>query len=152
KEWRALIARVRGVYHGELTYCANWNGEPERIAFWDALDFIGVQAYYPLSPKASPDRSEVAAGWAPVSASLEALSRKTGKRVVFTELGFRSCLYALKEPWKWEADGDVDMEIQKAAYEATFATFWSEAWFGGAFVWKWHPRPDGPMRGDGDFT
>jgi hypothetical protein len=152
REWRALIAKVRGVYHGKLTYCANWNSEPERVAFWDALDFIGIQAYYPLSPKASPAKAEIEAGWAPVAASLEGLSKKTGKPVVFTELGFKSCLYALKEPWKWDADGEVDMEVQRNAYEATFATFWPKSWFAGAFVWKWHPVPQAVMHGNRDFT
>src|SRR4029079_8696603 len=45
-DWRRIIARVRSVYHGKLTYCANWNEEADRIAFWNDLDFIGVQAYY----------------------------------------------------------------------------------------------------------
>src|SRR5262245_25237851 len=49
REWRRIIAHVRTVYHGPLTYCANWNDEAERLEFWDALDFIGIQAYYPLA-------------------------------------------------------------------------------------------------------
>src|SRR4030095_14963958 len=32
--WRRLIADVRAVYRGPLTYAANWD-EAERVAFWD---------------------------------------------------------------------------------------------------------------------
>jgi hypothetical protein len=33
-----------------------------------------------------------------------------------------------------------------------FEALWTKPWFGGMFVWKWHPvmRPDG--RRDRDFT
>src|SRR5690242_14455432 len=48
-DWRRVIAAVRRVYPGPLTYAANWSSEFERVRFWDALDFIGVQAYFPLS-------------------------------------------------------------------------------------------------------
>ena len=34
--WRELIAEVRKVYKGKLTYAANWD-EYKRVPFWDAL-------------------------------------------------------------------------------------------------------------------
>ena len=42
-DWRALIAEVRQVYDGKLTYGANWYQEFEDIDFWDTLDYIVVQ-------------------------------------------------------------------------------------------------------------
>src|SRR5439155_10528972 len=44
--WRALIAEVRTHFSGELTYAANYD-EFQRITFWDALDYIGIDAYFP---------------------------------------------------------------------------------------------------------
>ncbi len=50
--WRDLIAQVRTVYSGSLAYAANWGtglaDEKNRITFWDALDIVGIDAYYPL--------------------------------------------------------------------------------------------------------
>src|SRR5581483_5505891 len=48
--WRALIADLRRAFHGPLTYAANWD-EAERVPFWDALDFVGVDAYAPIAKK-----------------------------------------------------------------------------------------------------
>jgi hypothetical protein len=46
--WRKLIARAREIYPGPLTYAANFGAEFESIKFWDALDYIGIDEYYPL--------------------------------------------------------------------------------------------------------
>ena len=47
-EWRSVAAAVRAVYNGTLTYASNWGGDETNIEWWDALDLIGVDAYYPL--------------------------------------------------------------------------------------------------------
>jgi hypothetical protein len=52
KEWRRVIAAVRGVTSARLTYAANFDAY-QRVAFWDALDAIGIQAYFPLTDKAT---------------------------------------------------------------------------------------------------
>ncbi len=41
-QWRALIKDIRQVYHGDLTYAANWGEECEKMTFWEEFDFIGV--------------------------------------------------------------------------------------------------------------
>ena len=46
--WTGLIAEVRQVFDGALTYSANWD-EVEDVLFWDQLDWIGVNAFYPLA-------------------------------------------------------------------------------------------------------
>jgi hypothetical protein len=151
-DWKRVIARVREVYHGKLTYCANWNEEAERVGFWGDLDFIGVQAYYPLATIDRPSREQLAAAWAPIAAKLEALSKRTGKPIAFTEVGFKSHAGALIEPWSWTTEGAVDLGLQRDAYAAMFETFWSKPWFDGTFIWKWHPHPRDSERSERDFT
>src|SRR3954453_877867 len=51
--WRALIAEVRAHFSGELTYAANYD-EFSRVPFWDALDYIGIDAYFGLADDADP--------------------------------------------------------------------------------------------------
>lgn len=154
-DWRRIVARVRQVYGGPLTYCAAWN-EAESIAFWDALDFIGVQAYYPLGTSARPAPDEIRSAWAPIAERLQALAAGTGRRVVFTEAGYKSLAGGLAEPWEWSTEGDLDLALQRDAYQALFDVFWERPWFGGTFMWKWHPqvgRPaQPPERHARDFT
>jgi len=154
-DWKRLIARIRQVYRGPITYCANWH-EAEDVGFWEDLDFIGVQAYYPLTPSEHPKLEEIRAAWVPIVARLAALSKRTGRRVVFTEVGYRSLMGCLAEPWKWDTAGTVDLDVQRDAYQAMFASVWDQPWFGGTFVWKWHPRlgAAGPAIGRAlrDFT
>jgi len=52
-DWRAVIEGVRALYPGPLVYAANAY-EVFDIAFWDALDFIGADAYIPLTDKLDP--------------------------------------------------------------------------------------------------
>jgi hypothetical protein len=58
--WRKIIAAVRQVYHGKLTYGGNWDSFQE-VTFWDALDYIGVLAYFPLTKSVNPSEAEIAA-------------------------------------------------------------------------------------------
>ena len=143
ERWRRLIGEIRELYDGELTYAANWYREYEEIPFWDALDLIGVQAYFPLSDKSSPSSAELEDGWRTHKEALAQMSRRLGKPILFTEIGYRSVPTAATRPWEWPRRGEtgaVDLELQSRAYEAFFRTFWSEEWFAGAYFWKWFPK------------
>lgn len=157
-EWRALIAETRRVYRGPVTYAANWYEEVEGIEFWDDLDFIGVQAYYPLAEAAGADGAALERGWARPLATLEKISARWGKPVVFTEIGWKSTADGAVRPWEWPEDSSqllsrVSTRAQANAYEAFFRAVWPKPWFGGAYFWKWygrHERTGGA--GDPDFT
>ena len=47
KSWVELIEKVRTVYSGKLTYAANYDNYQD-VGFWNHLDFIGINAYFPL--------------------------------------------------------------------------------------------------------
>ena len=147
QDWRRLIAEVRTVYPGQLTYAANWWREVEEVPFWDDLDFIGVQAYFPLAEDEHPSVEQLKAGWSEPLAALERLSRRLDRPVVFTEIGYRSVPHAGARPWEWPDAAEVgqtpsDQSSQANAYEAFFQTFWHRPWFRGAYFWKWYPgRP-----------
>ena len=47
-EWRDIIAAVRPVFPGLLTYAAHNVEEAEAVPFWGRLDLIGVTLYPPL--------------------------------------------------------------------------------------------------------
>lgn len=157
-DWRQVIARVRSVYDGKLVYGANWHEEFEQIQFWDVLDYIGVQAYFPLTQNTTPAVDELVAGWVPHVEAIERVQKRYGKPVLITELGYHSSVDAATEPWTWRVQaGETSptdrLQTQKNVYEAFFNTFWDKPWFAGVYVWKWYPQHD--SRGghlDTDFT
>jgi hypothetical protein len=157
-EWRALIAATRGHYRGPLTYAANWYEEAEGIEFWDALDYIGVQAYYPLTKAGDSGPGALARGWAEPMATLERLHRRWGKKILFTEVGWKSTADSAVRPWEWTEHSSqimarISSRAQADAYEAFFDQVWPKPWFAGAYFWKWYGRHERAGGADDpDFT
>jgi arabinogalactan endo-1,4-beta-galactosidase len=136
REWRRIIERVRSIYKGPLTYGANFD-EVERVAFWDAVDWIGVSAYFPLIDARSPSRAALIEAWQPVMQRLAALSKKYRKPILFTEIGYRSADGAVWRQWELPRTAPLNLEVQREAYEAFFAAVWPQPWLLGAYPWKW---------------
>ncbi len=135
--WMNLIEEIKKIYSGKLTYAANWD-EYSRVPFWDKLDFIGVDAYFPLSEKQHPTKEELKSGWQRWKTKLEDLSEEYNKPTLFTEFGYRSMDYTAKKPWLVDRNQmDVNLEAQANATLAILEEFWTEEWFAGGFVWKW---------------
>lgn len=136
--WKSLISEIKNIYKGELTYAANWD-EYKRVPFWGELDYIGVDAYFPVSESQTPTLEESREGWQKWKAEIKGVSDAAGKPVIFTEYGYRSVDYAGREPWKSDRDmDDVNMDAQTNTTTALFEEFWQEEWFAGGFIWKWY--------------
>ena len=151
--WNSLIAEVREIYSGKLTYAENWD-KVDTVNFWGKLDYIGADAYYPVSDLITPGIEQARAGWQPHKELLAGLSRKYNKPVLFTEFGYRSADYAGKEPWVSDRhDGKMNAVAQANLYEALFEEFWKEPWFAGGFVWKWfHNHERASLEENNRFT
>lgn len=135
--WTQLIKKIRSVYNGRLTYAANWD-EYGRTPFWEELDFIGIDAYFPLSDAKTPTVEQLRKGWQPHKEKIRSLSVEKNKPIIFTEYGYRSNNYTAKKPWLVDhSQDDVNLEAQTNATKAIFEEFWKEDWFAGGFVWKW---------------
>ena len=159
KEWRKIISEIRQVYDGKLTYAANWYREFEELKFWNELDFIGIQAYFPLAKKEDPTLEELKNGWLSHMEAIEDVSKKYNKPVVFTEIGYRSDANAAIKPWEWparrsrEIANEQDLQTQANCYEAFFQIFWKKEWVAGAYFWKWFPKSrSSPATRDKRFT
>jgi hypothetical protein len=125
-EWRKLIAGARATFQGLLTYGASQGEEFEGVAFWDALDFIGLSEYYPL-----PDSLDTAQ----VVQRIEAVQKRWSKPVVFVEAGFSAVKNAQRAPWDDTAT-EASPETQARCYEALFRAFYRKPWFAGVYWWK----------------
>jgi hypothetical protein len=153
-EWNALIDSVRAVYHGALTYAAAGFDEAETVSFWNRLDFIGLNAYFNLCDTACPSREALAAGWAPYVERCRGLSERFGKKIVFTEAGYKSARLAAHNPWEWaeRKAQPVDLDVQARCYDALLAACVDRPWFGGLYWWKFYTNPGAGGEKDDDFT
>lgn len=137
EKWRHIIAEARKVYSGTLTYAANWGEEFEGLSFWEDLDVIGLNSYYPLSPKPNPSDAELLAGAKEWMIMANNISAKVGKPFWLTEVGFRSAKAAWLNPHESPGDRDVSNECQERCFHALVLASQEAPLLEGMFVWKW---------------
>ncbi|MBN2581646.1 MAG: glycosyl hydrolase family 53 [Planctomycetes bacterium] len=138
-EWRQTLAKVREVYKGPLIY--NCNHGHEDIAWWDAVDVVGVSAYYPVGTEGDSSLEAMMASWQPLKEKLRNLSRKVNRPVMFIEIGVRSARGCYRCPADyWSKDLPYDGQEQARYYEAALRVFWDEPWFAGYSWWDWPAR------------
>ncbi len=154
RDWRVVIAGVRAVFQGPITYAANWGGEETRMRWWDAVDYIGVNAYYPLTRTPNPTVDELKDAWITKSyvGMLERLARTFNKQLILTEIGYRSIDGAVGAPWDFETAGAVNVQEQANAYQAALETFWDRRWLAGFFWWNWEIDPNAGGPNDRGYT
>ena len=135
--WKKLISQVKKVYHGKLTYAANWN-EYHKTPFWSDLDYIGIDGYFPISDLKTPSVEDCKTGLLPWKTEMKAFYSTLNKPVLFTEFGYRSVDFTAKQPWRSDVEMDaVNLSAQTNATQAFFDSFWNEDWIAGGFIWKW---------------
>lgn len=151
--WRDIIDAVRSVYRGTLVYSANHDAYQE-VRFWDALDMIGIDAYFPLTANSErePSRRAMEKKWVSLGkkiAEFRDAEGLTAKRVMFAEAGYRSSTGATTASGH-QAGSDqgnetkeVNVELQAEAYGALLGMMGSHRfpWWDGAFFWNWEVAP-----------
>ncbi len=163
-DWRHVIQVVRTYYFGPITYSANWgdkkNPEYATIDWWNAVDYIGISAYFPLSWNDFTTPS-LAQGWLsytdPFGAhavgqtfhwkdAIAAVQARWNRPVQFTKIGFAS--YA-NSPGRWDLRPDpyLELSVQANAYNATMQVWGAVPWMTGIFWTPWYSDPNagGPL-------
>lgn len=149
--WRRVIADVRGRFGGAVTYAASWD-EADRVPFWDDLDYLGVDVYFPVADRSGAGRLELLAGWQPWLDRLGRLRHRAGDLpVLFTEIGYRSVRGAGGEPWAFSGEAAVDLNEQANLYWAALQAASEEEWIAGLVWWNWLASGGGGTD-DTDFT
>jgi len=138
--WRGLINQVRKVYQGKLIYASNWDGYP-KVTFWDALDYIGIDAYFPLTARKNPSVAQLKKAWQPTVDSLTTFQEKWQRPIIFTEYGYMSLEGCAYKAWlleKEQATVAISEAAQANAVQALLETFGTKDWWAGGFQWKWY--------------
>jgi hypothetical protein len=142
--WWRFIDEVREVFPGLLTYSANWD-EAEDVLFWDRLDLIGINAFYPLADHPGATFEEYRAGASRAAASVGRLAEVFQMPVLFVEIGYTTRVDAAVEPWLWPDDMHdvvISEQEQARALEASLGAFATHEWFAGFFLWRYYANLD----------
>lgn len=157
-EWRRVAAEARARYGGKLTYAANWDVF-QNVNWYDAVDLISVDAYFPLGRTSEGTLSEetILSRWTNyngrnIVGEISAVQARFGKPVIFGELGYASRSTALESPWDGSSGGTYAGTLQQNALNAALKAFDNKPWFHGAFLWHWSYDPNAGGTTDTDHT
>jgi hypothetical protein len=135
--WRALISELRDDFSGVLAYSANWD-HAHAVEFWDALDEVGLTAYFPLTAGGAPFSPEsLAHAWRVPRGEIDDLRRRVGKPVLITEIGYPSQGSAADRPWDDTSSEELDLGLQQRLYRSFCDTFSETPSISGFYVWNW---------------
>ena len=134
--WIRLIPKIKQVYTGKITYAENWDTY-QQVPFVNQLDYIGIDAYFPLVNSKTPKIEELEKAWSPIKQEIKSFSEKHDKKVLFTEYGYQSKDFTADKPWEHHQQDSVNLEAQENSLTALYQQFWSEDFFAGGFIWKW---------------
>lgn len=148
--WHALIGGARRVFHGQIAYEENWD-VLGNAHFLDAVDVIGVSAYFPLDSAASPSLGQLLADWHSSSmpgwqgrdwvAQVARLAATYRKPVLFGEAGYMSGDHAAARPYLDWYD-TPNLTLQADLYQALLETFENYGWWAGVVWWDYSLVPD----------
>ncbi len=123
EEWTSLANHLRQYFKGNLVIAANWDHFD--FDFWPAVDAIGISAYFPIADRDIPSVQEMADKWSIHKKRLLAVSKKYGKPIHLTELGYQSIAGAGKTPWSAPDEAPADFQHQADCFQA-FADTWKD--------------------------
>jgi hypothetical protein len=146
EKWVDIINEIRNIYKGPLVYAANWD-EYETVSFWPEMDYIGMDAYFPLTKKNNPPKEELVAAWKAHADVIEKWlkDKNLDKPVIFTEIGYDSVEGSNKSPWRvipTLATHKESQQEQSDCLESLFEALSTRPWFKGFYWWNYFPRAD----------
>ena len=150
--WKDLIIKIRKIYSGALTFAANWDTYT-RVPFWEELDYIGIQAYFPMaSSKSEPiTMQSLKDRWAQHFQNIKRFADGFQKKVIFTEIGYSRGDLAAVEPWKPQfSEKQEDIQRRKKLICAAMNFLEGNPLIIGYLWWKWMPGK--VQRDDFDFS
>lgn len=180
--WRHVVHAVRsptydsfighkpqtgGNYTGKLIYAASWGGAPsgvtvseyDHITWWDAVDYIGVDAFFPLTQNADVSVIDLMNAWhgkgldlqgqGDVYGKLAKLAGTFNRPVLFTGAGYKSAAGANGDPLG-ASSSNPDTTEQFNDMQALLQTFGEAPFWEGA-IW-YADQPVTPRSKQSDYA
>ena len=123
-EWRKVIAEVRSVYDGLVSYNTDKYQE-HNVSWWDCVDVISSSGYYPIDD------------WENQLNRIQAVVNKYNKPFLFAEAGCMSVAGSNLVPNDWGMQGAVDAEGQAQWYDTMIQACQKRDWITGMAFWSW---------------
>jgi len=150
-KWNGLISKVKENYKGITTYIANFD-RYKQVPFWDDLDFVSMNFYFPINPKSDssdsnklqenvigyhkPTRQELVNNWQKWEKEIDEWQATIKKPILIAELGYASKTGSSSEPWSWEL-GEYNPKEQEDCYQASYQVWKDKPYIKGVFFWAW---------------
>jgi hypothetical protein len=170
--WQELISNVRVHYTGKVTYSANWGaggigpdgfdvgGSYSAVSWWNKLDYVGVDAYFPLTTMNDPSEATLQTAWTNQAASLKSWldgynsANSANLKMLFTEVGYSSYRGTNIVPYQGfnKTTSVLDTAEQANCYQALLSVMSQQSWWDGAFWWNWSTNPTTPDSDGRNFT
>jgi Glycoside Hydrolase Family 113 len=146
-----VINPIRAAYPDlTLAYGANATSAGDEftaVSFWDDVDIIGVDGYFPLTGQQDPSIQQLVNAWTiaadnvnsfdPFAALKNLHSAHPAKPLIFTEIGYESTPGTNEQPYNYNVNNGVDDSEQANCYAAFFQVFSGQPWMSGVFWWDW---------------
>lgn len=123
-EWRKLIADIRSVYAGPVSYNTDKYQE-DRVTWWDCVDVISSSGYYPIDD------------WNSQLDRIEKVVRHFGKPFFFAEAGCMASTGSAKVPNDWQIKRELNLKEQADWYRTMFETAGKRDFVQGFCLWDW---------------
>jgi hypothetical protein len=139
-QWRQLVADVREVYDGIVTYnCDKY--QEGHVRWWDAVDVISSSGYYPVGD------------WEKQLDRIEAVVAAHDKPFFFMEAGCPSREGSPELPNDWSLQGRPSERAQREYFETMLGAAAERPWVGGFMLWDWPARlyDEAQAPADGDY-
>jgi hypothetical protein len=143
--WDNIIAAVRSVYSGKLTYYA-LESEVPQVQFWNKLDYVGVDVFPDLTSDANPSVAVLNAAWSSTVADLASSVGALNMPVLFTATGVASIDGGAAGPATDAQIGQTgtvtNLQLQENWWQSFFETWAAErpSWLSGISVWNNDPN------------
>lgn len=135
--WENVIQEIRANFSGNLNYAANWDAY-ETIGFLDKLDYLGISGYFDLTSSTNPSNWSLRYSWGGIKSQIFEFQEEHNIPIIFTELGYTSQDGTNMHPWNYYATDVVDLEEQKACYQAFIDVWGEDEDFHGVFFYDWY--------------
>lgn len=135
--WRDVVAAVRNVYSGLITYnCDKY--QEANVDWWDSVDVISTSAYYPEGT------------WDANLARIKEVVDRHKKPFLFLESGCPSRTGSALRPNDWKLTGQQNLSEQDRYFEGLLLAALHTDWIWGLAIWdqqseipnEYHPEND----------
>lgn len=151
--WREVIASVRKVYSGHVTYAAHGVKGVLRFPAWQSLDAVGVSLYPSLGD--SNDPATMRSQMEKTLTELRRASRGLSRPLWVLEVGIPSAQGALHAPWDWRRLSNDDARPDTATQSVAIGQWLSaldKPWINAVLFWCWSSDPHAGGEDDNDYT